>query len=1294
MKINKEKKRDIYYVIIIFFLCFLPRVIGTFRMVLPAYVADEISTISTAAVLNGQDWSYALENVGYYGGGMTMIFTPLFSLIKNPIIVYHIMLIFMCFLQAIVGVISWYIEKDFFGVTDIRIRGMIAIAASYMVTRRANNVTNEHVLILLTWLIIWVLLILDRNRNNNRNKIIVSIKLAVIMAYALTVHERGKVYLLALLCLIVLYAWVYRKSIISILPFGVTYIIGSVIAKMLKNYIIANNWPRKVFSVPNSEVKRYSFELLFHPTNWRAWISCILGQLTTISMVTGGIFIVALVLTVVILKKCILEQKKDNSELKESGSSVLFIVYIYLFAAIGITVLAQSVMWLPGCIKGFEAGYDNGMYDLKILTYIRYFGIYVGPILMATLVFMCEKTKSVMKYWKIIISVAIGMLAYWMTFIWPYLSGNRHAVEAFLPFSFETKWNLVVGNHFYLLGVLFFIGCIGILLILLKLKKYKTVISLVMVLLIYQYGYNTYAFDEPMSKKTYSQEITYKNVFENLEELPDTIYVNDTSDERIYLVYQLLLGDKKIVPNVPENSIKEGILISNSFVENSNLLKEGWKLVEHKNDRENYVFVKGKKLQKRCIQQEMKLVDYQSYYEEIENDSYSRQNGTFNAKISGELTTGTYSVSIEGRALEENLQSMSVLSWGNQIVEPIETKNIEKKSGIVTFEFSIPQNYSGVELMLNSHTGKEFAISKIVLEKKSGEYSVGLDHLKQVHEIKETVNSLNKINKMVYLNNECLEVNFAILEEMIPDIEFGTETELSLYNHVEDTLVLVPLNGQEWMPLLHNYDIVGVYSDYILLAAREKINDVFVENIQHYSQNGYIDLETFRMYEKGEYKTENYEGLRRGIYRIQFPIKQDYSVDVTNLSLQIVSDEGIVPLDLTENAGSIIGQFALGQDISKWHFRVKKEYGNHLEMESAQIMQIEPAIVGDYRIAVQPLLNTLVELQCIGKTTIYSDMPQIDILTSECDNVKIRNLSEFDAADVDEEILIIQNDIDVIFDLVDRYEVVDATESYTLLMNHNLAKEYFQVAGADTFLSYQGALKAEYYEKSNKASDNFYAPYGNYIVNVEVSFLEKSVEGELGEVELWLDNELATTKKVKVEANDLLQEKKVVSFEIGNLSGFDDIHVTSTGKGQVLHASLCSIQKISDTYKPAFDKLILDGLKCEEKAIVAENLKKATISTGILKEKGDSYYIYTYVYKAKNPKTSLYLYNTDMQNIILKTGKRVNIEEDIYQSQIIVNPSEDRNVAEMIFKISSAQDFQLLDIEIEKISDKTELKSR
>lgn len=1273
--------------IIVFLICFLPRVIGTFSMQLMSYEVDELSTISTAAIMAGYDWSKSLaDSTFYYGGGMTVLFTPLFLLLRNPNIIYHIMLITMCFLQSLTGVIAFLISQKYFKIVNIKISMLIAVASSYMVTRRANNVTNEHILILLTWVICWLLLALNECEDK-RKKNILSIVLALVMGYALTVHERGKVFVLALFCLLLLYGWVYKRLLIKIIPFGMTYVVLYYISKFSKTFIINHNWPTALSSVANSEVSVGKLDMLLHLSNWRGWFSCIIGQITTISVVTGGVFIIALVFAIIIICNSALQRNKYlECELENRNR---FIILTFSFAAIFMTILAQSVSWLPGIVKAFDAGYDNNFYDLKAITYIRYFGIYVGPVMMIGMELIYKKSNVILKLWKQICAACLVCGLFWGSIIWPYISGNTSAIEAFLPFSMETKWNLEINSWFYLGGIVFLIISIVSLLLLIKYKRYYVVFSFICIIMLYQYLYNTYSFDAQLSDKRQAQENTYNNVFKNLEDLPEVIYVNNESREKISLTYQFLFFDKEIIPGLPDVDISEGIIITDNYSDSKNWFENGWTVVKHKSEREDYVFVKGANLISKLKEQGIKMIDYQPYKQILSDKDITQiDEKTFSVSLNQELPSGTYKVIVNGEKVDTTFQSISLNSDGEEVVEPITATQDKTDSSKMSVIFSVLYDYSNVDIIMKMKEAEIADISGISIAKISDDYNIGLDNNNQILNIIEKIKTVTEENKLLVLENERQNKNLSYLQSLIPEKEIHLSSEFQLLNNIEDILVLVPYQTQEWMPLLQKYDVIAKSDEYMLMVSKISVNnDMYDPGIQEYFDSEYVDLRVFEVLNDSGYVMDSYGWLRAGTYQIKVKVNnQDLEGD--QVAIGISSNEEVVTSQATFDGEWISAQITLNNDISEWRLDITTVSGNSIQYSDAMIKQQMPLKGEIYDKQLHPLLDLANQFSNGKEIKLYSDLSELNVLIGNNQAVNIQLVKDLQINTEDGEYLIIPNNIVDIFNLLDRYCLVDATSGYILLVK----SDSLQTLDLNTLgiapLSSGKTLNTSYYKKSSDENrGEIWLPYGNYSVKVELELLGESTPGELGTVELWTQDGMMTAEELIISEEEAEAGKAIRDLKAASLEDIQGLYVEAYGRNIRIQARLTEVSQLTSYYMPLWEGLDIKGAEYDEQkgTIGGENIEGGMIATssGLVEKKGIEY-TYTFVYQAKNPDITLELYDTENDKTIIQTSKNDKIEDGIYESKLIVSPSENRYAANIIMKIAHAEDFELLEFKVVK----------
>ena len=330
------------YQFITFLVAFVPRVVCTFYSDLIRTISDEVATISAGAYFAGLDWSAVISKAGYYGGGFSALYSIFFRVIDNPYIIYHCILITCCLVQAITSLISYSIIDSFFDIRNKKVISLISIASSYMVVTRANVAYNEHILILISWLAAWILLKLHKFSDNKRVRAKYTMCLMICFSYALTVHTRAITYWLALLIIVLIYFAFYRKWIVSIPTCVWVGGIGYGLSKLFTSYLKNQIWlAGSAGELRNSSISTSGIQNLLDPQYWQGWASIILGQLNTISLITGGMIIVAFCLWIQMLWHRIKNLKSISyrTDLNEQ----VFLIMSFFFLCCGITIGGQSI---------------------------------------------------------------------------------------------------------------------------------------------------------------------------------------------------------------------------------------------------------------------------------------------------------------------------------------------------------------------------------------------------------------------------------------------------------------------------------------------------------------------------------------------------------------------------------------------------------------------------------------------------------------------------------------------------------------------------------------------------------------------------------------------------------------------------------------------------------------------------------------------------------------------------------------------------------------------------------------
>lgn len=593
-------QKNLYYVI-----AFLGAIIPRIFLNIFAYpvrtVSDEISTISNGAFLAGYDWSSVLGTAGYYGSGMTLLFAPIIRLIDNPIWMYRIMLICESFLYGIIAIICCYIIRKIFGIKDEKYCCLVSIACSYVVAVRTMIVYNEHMLMLLSWIFILIILQAGKNLLEGRSNVKLTVMCVGVLVYSITVHTRAVIFWGAVIVAIVLGKMIYKKYLFSI---PVLVILGGILsffANQFNNYMKENLWLKNDIDILRNEtVSSEPIVEILRPRTWHAWGNIIFGQVQTINVLMGGIFLAVIVLVVTLTLKNI-QLNKLMFKLENQEEGLIIIVGWFCFSAIGVTILGQIASWGVWATDGMSLGLPSPSYGIKAFTYIRYFAIYCGPLAMLFFVWCYKQRKWFERKFKMILLLFFQIEVYWFCAVIPYIYQNGTLTEVYIPFAFWNEGKEIDVKLFLPASLI----CLGLMLIFYQCYKKKRIYYPVMVtifILIFQYVYNAKVYDYNNQKRSYDLANTGYQLIEQIETettVPHDIYVNDGSgkqDHQSFMIYQFLLKDYHIIPGISDVNLEETITFSNCILDNGEeLFENGYKMAQL--DENEYIYVKGKDLQ-------------------------------------------------------------------------------------------------------------------------------------------------------------------------------------------------------------------------------------------------------------------------------------------------------------------------------------------------------------------------------------------------------------------------------------------------------------------------------------------------------------------------------------------------------------------------------------------------------------------------------------------------------------------------------------------------------------------------
>ena len=597
------QKHKYIYLEISFIVAFLPRMLLCLQEYPVRMISDEIATMSGAAYFAGLDWSAVISKAGYYGSGFYGLFFWLFKLTDNPFIIYKVILIGAAFAQSLVAVIAFIIMERYFNIKDKKVICIFSIASSYMVVTFPNRAYNEHILILITWIVTLILLEIKRNIGEKTKVRILTSILIIILSYSLTIHTRALTIWIACAFVILLYYFVNRKWLIS----KSIAILGSILGYFLSHQFVLlvqkAIWAAESgATVRNGAINVSIGFKLTDPYSLFSLVSVIAGQLNTISVFTGGFIIICFTFLTWLFFRILKAKIICKNEVISKDQNNYFIIAVFLLASVGMTIIAQTITWLPGVIEGFKEGIGTKAYFMKAITYIRYFGPYLGPGVMVGFICGYKNRNCFIKVLKPAIVIFAILQIFWIFAITPFIKNNTYTKEVFTALSLSKpgdKVSLIT----YMPGIALTI-VVFLLIIILYYKK-KTVLPVIIVccMCLFQYIYSSIYFDQNASKKNMMKAnsgYALIHKMENFYEIPTELYVYDASDKtdhQIYYMYQFLLNRYKIIPELPKDDLENAIIFTNS-PSVKELFVLGYKCIQL--DKNEFVYVKGSRVDEVC----------------------------------------------------------------------------------------------------------------------------------------------------------------------------------------------------------------------------------------------------------------------------------------------------------------------------------------------------------------------------------------------------------------------------------------------------------------------------------------------------------------------------------------------------------------------------------------------------------------------------------------------------------------------------------------------------------------------
>lgn len=568
------KKRNLF-MIITFLIVFFFQVILNRNEIVPRSLPDEVGSMATAANLAGYDWSYVLSQSNmYYGFGTTLFAFSIFRIFKDPLIIYQAFLAWGALLRTIPVFFCFDIlHKCEF--EDDWLASLISAIAVIGAPTRATNIDNEPMLVLLGWCIFYCFFLLQRSRGK-KTKILYSIVLALILAFSITVHTRGYIYIIISLFLCAVYLIFKRKAIVRfefflvVLGIGIMTALWSVKcvqASVYTNAMFDNTNLSNTLSSVSSQVTNTIVDTFLSRDGIYSFLVIITSNLWISFVFSCGIVIYSIFKT--LLSSGSLFHK--TNEANGNADDCLLIPSLFAVGVFIASLMGLGITWIWGPLNVWR----NNMELDRGFFYLRYYGNTFGPIIFMGCYYLLKKKEdkktivflslSTIVAAKVVISSVISFTT---------LNGKMNGdwFGYFAPFSLvNNRWGESKQDTFYFMSATIISVLLFVLILSLSRMKSKKIfdISFMAVLLLaisFEYAFSVINWDKPYSHsdKYYESVDEIYNISKKTDIFSDVTsvyYLNDTWGKQF--IVQLVLYDKMLISDEID-SVKDNLVIISS----------------------------------------------------------------------------------------------------------------------------------------------------------------------------------------------------------------------------------------------------------------------------------------------------------------------------------------------------------------------------------------------------------------------------------------------------------------------------------------------------------------------------------------------------------------------------------------------------------------------------------------------------------------------------------------------------------------------------------------------------------
>jgi len=438
---------------------------------------DEMGAIVGAASWAGYDWSGVIDRSGYYGFGYYSLFAPLFMLKLSPIAIYRTILIVTRVIRAVVifGV-TYYIGRYYFKFSSKSLLMLISFICTLpFFADMDGTIVNDIIIEAVLWLVMLMQCKVIEYIDKPRKCIFYGCIYVGVCVYTMLLHTRAVVVVIAsFITMLGVLVFKKKKALLTIfLMIPVAYIVQQLIG-IYQNQI----WISAGGELTNASVSVASNLNLLDINTWIIWLDILIGNITVQMLLTGGLFLGAIVAVIRYIYILVVEKKSESIYVNTILTTSIM--------CIGAIILGLFVSnWFSVMYATWEIDPGEYAYAYKGLCYVRYWNVFAMPFMFTGLYLLqkCEAEKWIRAF----ICVAASLIFAFIRVVVPLLDLNK-AVSMFL-YKFLTSINEERNQAFYYKCIIIFIIVLMASVIMYRLKK-NYVYVLAPIVLMMMIGYN------------------------------------------------------------------------------------------------------------------------------------------------------------------------------------------------------------------------------------------------------------------------------------------------------------------------------------------------------------------------------------------------------------------------------------------------------------------------------------------------------------------------------------------------------------------------------------------------------------------------------------------------------------------------------------------------------------------------------------------------------------------------------------------------------------------------------------